>query len=82
MDAAGVIGLIAGLTLALSPKGRAARWDPSLRRLGWVLAAVSVLLLLTDTVAPPATAEDQVPTAPNDPRATHYPVTPVVSTGS
>jgi cellobiose-specific phosphotransferase system component IIC len=60
-----MIGLIVGLVIVLSPKAHlAALRDATIWGLGWVLVAVSVLLLLTNTLAAPPTAHDQAPTAP------------------
>ena len=63
MDGVGVIALTVGLVIALSPQAHAG--DPTIRRLGWVLAAASLLLLLTGTLGPPASANGQAPTAPS-----------------
>jgi len=70
MDAIGVIGLIVGLVIALSPKARlAVLRDPTTHRLGWVLVAVSSVLILTSTLIAPPTAHHQAPTAPATSRA-------------
>jgi hypothetical protein len=72
VDGIGVIALTVGLMTALSPKGNPTLEDPTMRRLGWVLVAVSFLLLVAGTLAPPLLANDQAPTAPSGP-APDYP---------
>jgi hypothetical protein len=66
VDAVGVIGLTVGLIIALSPPRAhlAGLRDATICRLGWVLAVVSALLLLTSTITAPPTAHVQAPTAP------------------
>jgi len=74
VNAIGVLALLAGLWLALTPKGHpAVEEDPTMRGLGWVLAAVSLLLVLTGTLAPPVTWYDQAP-APPTAASPNYPV--------
>jgi len=84
MDAVGVIGLIVGLVIALSPKAHlAVLRDRTMRRPGWVFVAVCTVLILTSTLAAPPTAHHQVPSAPapQRPYPALHPEAPPVSTG-
>jgi hypothetical protein len=81
MDAIGVIGLIVGLMIALSPKAHlAVLKDTTMCRLGWLLVAVCIVLILTSTLAAPPTAHHRMPSAPAPQRsqpALHHEAPPV-----
>jgi hypothetical protein len=54
VDELGVIGLVAGLWIALAqPAGPGVRRSAYPVRLGWLLVGISVVLLLTGTLAAP-----------------------------
>src|SRR5882762_11534568 len=64
MDELGVIGLVAGLWIALAqPSGAGAGVSSNAypSRLGWLLVGLSGVLLLTGSLAPPSTASDPTP---------------------
>ena len=62
MDELGVIGLVAGLWIALAQPASAGAGLSSSNaypsRLGWLLVGLSGVLLLTGSLAPPSTASD------------------------
>jgi len=65
VGAIGVIGLIVGLMIALSPRAHpAVLRDTTTCWLGRVLVAVSTVLILTSTLAAPPMAHHQMPSAP------------------
>jgi len=64
MDELGVIGLVAGLWIALaqpSSAGAGVSSNAYPSRLGWLLVGMSGVLLLTGSLAPPSTASDPTP---------------------
>jgi hypothetical protein len=54
VDSIGVIGLMAGLWIALSPAGDQLRTAPAW--LGWLLAGTAIILLVAGTVTEPLAA--------------------------
>lgn len=64
MDELGVIGLVAGLWIALAQPasaGPGVSRNAYPARLGWLLVGLSGVLILTGSLAPPSTASDPTP---------------------
>jgi hypothetical protein len=85
VDAVGVIALVVGLWL-VSPGGRPAGRDPRIAALGWVLAAVAGLLIITSPLTLPTSSYapstgDGSLTSPVLPRAGN-PTFPLPPTGA
>jgi hypothetical protein len=55
VDGIGIIGLVVGLWVALSPTGEQGSQRPPPAWLGWLLAGTCTVLLLTDTLTDPLT---------------------------